>query len=337
MPPSPTDGPAVEVHGIVKRFGDTVALDNVDIELERGKILGFLGPNGAGKTTLVRVLATLLRPDAGRASVFGHDVVAEAATVRRIIGLTGQYAAVDELLTGRENLRMFGRLFHMPASEANQRADELLERFDLAFAADRPARTYSGGMRRRLDLASSLLTRPQLLFLDEPTTGLDPRSRGDIWQVIRELVSEGTTLLLTTQYLEEADQLADTIAVIDHGRIIAEGTGDELKSKVGGQVVEVVLDDPTDRDRTLSLLSGLRSDTEVHEVNDRKLHVAAPGEDGVRFLAAVARVLAAENITLRDLGLHRPTLDDVFLELTGHGAAPTSGQQQDAQSQAALS
>ena len=316
----PAGTKAIVVEGIVKKFGETVALDGVDITMDEGEILGFLGPNGAGKTTLVRVLATLLRPDAGRASVFGHDVVAEADAVRNIIGLTGQYAAVDELLTGRENLRMFGRLFHMSRGAADQRADELLERFELAYAADRPARTYSGGMRRRLDLASSLLTRPRLLFLDEPTTGLDPRSRTEIWQVIRELVAEGTTLLLTTQYLEEADQLADTIAVIDRGRIIARGTGDELKEKVGGQVVEVVLVDPADRDRTIEVLCALRGNTEVHRVDTRKLHVAAPGEDGVTVLSEVARALADEGVRLRDLGLHRPTLDDVFLELTGHGA-----------------
>src|SRR5438270_8149410 len=212
--------PAVRVERIVKRFGPTRALDGVDLEVAEGTVFGLLGPNGAGKTTLVRVLATLLEPDAGRAEVFGRDVVEDAPDVRAMLGLTGQFAAVDELLTGRENLQMFGRLFDLSRGEARRRANELLVRFDLANAADRPARTYSGGMRRRLDLASSLLTRPRVLFLDEPTTGLDPRSRNEIWVIVRELVREGTTLLLTTQYLEEADQLADEIAVIDHGRVI---------------------------------------------------------------------------------------------------------------------
>ena len=226
---------AVEAEGIVKRFGETVALGGVDLAVEEGSVFGLLGPNGAGKTTMVRVLATLLRPDSGSASVFGRDVVASANDVREMIALTGQFAAVDELLTGRENLRMFGQLFRLSRAEAGRRAGELLERFDLTDAGDRTAKTYSGGMRRRLDLASSLLTRPRMLFLDEPTTGLDPRSRNQIWDIIRDLVREGTTILLTTQYLEEADQLTDRIAVIDHGRVIAEGTGDELKDSVGGE------------------------------------------------------------------------------------------------------
>jgi daunorubicin resistance ABC transporter ATP-binding subunit len=233
--------PAVRVEGVVKRFGATVALDGAGLEIPAGMVFGLLGPNGAGKTTLVRILATLLTPDAGRAEVFGHDVAGEPAAVRELIGLTGQFAAVDELLTGRENLEMFGRLFKLPGEQARRRAGELLERFDLVQAADRPARTYSGGMRRRLDIASSLLTRPQVLFLDEPTTGLDPRSRNEIWAIARELRREGTTLLLTTQYLEEADQLADRIAVIDRGKVIAEGTGNELKDRVGGQILEVEL------------------------------------------------------------------------------------------------
>src|SRR6059058_1157199 len=229
MGTSPSVAPAVRVGGVVKRFGATTALAGVDLSVEEGTVFGLLGPNGAGKTTLVRVLATLLVPDGGSASVFGRDVVDDPSGVRASIGLTGQFAAVDEILSGRENLVMFGRLFDLPPSEAAERAGELLERFDLADAADRPARTYSGGMRRRLDLASSLLTRPRVLFLDEPTTGLDPRSRKEIWSVVRDLVRDGTTLLLTTQYLEEADQLTDRIAVIDHGRVIAQGTGDELK------------------------------------------------------------------------------------------------------------
>src|SRR3989440_158000 len=233
-----SSAPAVRVEGVIKRFGPTVALSGVDLQVPEGAVFGLLGPNGAGKTTLVRILATLLRPNGGRAEVLGHDVVGEAGTVRELIGLTGQFAAVDEILTGRENLEMFGRLFKLSRDEARRRAGELLERFDLADAADRPARTYSGGMRRRLDLASSLLTRPRILFLDEPTTGLDPRSRNQIWAIVRELQREGTTLLLTTQYLEEADELADQIAVIDNGRVIAQGTGNELKERIGGQILE---------------------------------------------------------------------------------------------------
>src|SRR4051795_2867837 len=236
--------PAVRVAGVTKHFGATVALAGVDLKVAEGTVFALLGPNGAGKTTLVRVLATLLAPDSGHAEVFGRDVVSEAPVVRELLGLTGQFAAVDEILSGRENLQMFGRLFDLSPAQARRRAAELLERFDLADAADRPARTYSGGMRRRLDLASSLLTRPRILFLDEPTTGLDPRSRNEIWGIVRELVREGTTLLLTTQYLEEADQLADRIAVIDHGRVTAEGTGSELKDRVGGAMLEVSLADP---------------------------------------------------------------------------------------------
>src|SRR3954463_2754399 len=245
---------AVHAEGIVKRFGSTVALDRVDLAVEEGTVLGLLGPNGAGKTTMVRVLATLLRPDEGSASVFGRDVVAQASQVREVIALTGQFAAIDELLTGRENLRMFGQLFRLDRREAGRRADELLEQFALASAGDRVARTYSGGMRRRLDLASSLLTRPRMLFLDEPTTGLDPRSRNQIWAIARELVRDGTTLLLTTQYLEEADELADRIAVIDHGRVIGEGTGNELKERIGGQILEVELLSAASRDTARSAL-----------------------------------------------------------------------------------
>src|SRR3954451_1885573 len=231
-----SSAPAVLVQGVTKTFGTTAALAGVDLVVPEGTVFGLLGPNGAGKTTLVRVLATLLAPDAGRAEVLGIDVVADAPAVRELLGLTGQVAARDEIPPGRETLQMFARLFDLTPAQARQRADELLERFDLADAADRPARTYSGGMRRRLDLASSLLTRPRILFLDEPTTGLDPRSRNQIWVVVRELVRDGTTLLLTTQYLEEADELADRIPVVDHGRVIAEGTGAELKEQIGGQL-----------------------------------------------------------------------------------------------------
>src|SRR5438046_3231773 len=257
MSSSSVSAPAVRAEGVAKSFGATRALLGVDLIVPEGTVFGLLGPNGAGKTTLVRVLATLLTPDAGRAEVFGRDVVHDATGVRELLGLTGQFAAVDEMLTGRENLQMFGRLFDLSAGDARRRANELLERFDLADAADRPARTYSGGMRRRLDLASSLLTRPRVLFLDEPTTGLDPRSRNEIWSVMRELVREGRPLLLTTQYLEEADQLADQIAVIDHGRVIAQGTGRELKDRVGGQILEVELSSAAQRAQAQSVLAGI--------------------------------------------------------------------------------
>ncbi len=318
--------PAVHITGVTKHFGDTVALAGVDLEVEEGTVFALLGPNGAGKTTLVRVLATLLTPDAGRAEVFGHDVVHQAPAVRELLGLTGQFAAVDEILSGRENLQMFGRLFDLSPADASKRATELLERFDLADAADRPARTYSGGMRRRLDLASSLLTRPRVLFLDEPTTGLDPRSRNQIWAIVRELVSEGTTLLLTTQYLEEADQLADRIAVIDHGRVIAQGTGNELKDRVGGQILEVELQTADQRDQALQVLAGVGcGEPEPADRADR-LTLPAP-RDGLELVEDAAVALREAGVGVSELGLRRPTLDDVFLQLTGappsaDGAAP---------------
>jgi ABC-2 type transport system ATP-binding protein len=325
--------PAVRVAGVVKRFGATVALAGVDLEVAEGTVFGLLGPNGAGKTTLVRVLATLLAPDSGHAEVFGRDVVSEAPAVRELLGLTGQFAAVDEILTGRENLQMFGRLFDLSPAEARRRAVELLERFDLADAADRPARTYSGGMRRRLDLASSLLTRPRILFLDEPTTGLDPRSRNEIWGIVRELVREGTTLLLTTQYLEEADQLADRIAVIDRGRVIAQGTGNELKDRVGGQILEVELSTAAQRDEAQSVLAGVGcGDPAPGERLDR-LTLPAP-RDGLELIEEAASALRHAGIGVSDLGLRRPTLDDVFLQLTGvppsqDGASPPVPPSQD--------
>src|SRR4051795_13170722 len=308
--------PAVRVEGVVKRFGSTVALAGVALEVAERRVFGLLGPNGAGKTTLVRVLATLLAPDAGRAEVFGRDVVHDAAGVRELLGLTGQFAAVDELLTGRENLEMFGRLFDLSAAEARARADELLERFELADAADRTARTYSGGMRRRLDLASSLLTRPRVLFLDEPTTGLDPRSRNQIWGIVRELKREGTTLLLTTQYLEEADELADRIAVIDHGRVIAQGTGNELKDRVGGQILEVELVDAAQRDKAQAVLAGVGCGEPEPDERPNRLKLPAP-RDGLELVEEAAAELRRTGIAVSDLGLRRPTLDDVFLQLTG--------------------
>ncbi|MBW3578194.1 MAG: ATP-binding cassette domain-containing protein [Actinobacteria bacterium] len=308
----------LQAEGIRRTFDATVALDSVDLEVAQATVVALLGPNGAGKTTFVRILATLLVPDSGRAQVFGHDVVTQAPAVRRRIALTGQFAAVDELLTGRENLRMFARLFHLDRVEASARADALLDRFGLADAGDRPVRTYSGGMRRRLDLASSLVTQAQLLFLDEPTTGLDPRSRRQMWQVIRDLVGEGVTLLLTTQNLEEADELADRIVVMDRGRIIAEGTGDELKDDVGGQVVFVRLQHPSDRDRAVRALTAVGCEPR-HERHADALSLPVR-HDGVGLVADVAHALQNAEIAVLDLALRRPTLDDVFLELTGRRA-----------------
>jgi ABC-2 type transport system ATP-binding protein len=319
---------AVSAEGIVKRFGSTLALAGVDLQVEEGTLLGLLGPNGAGKTTMVRVLATLLEPDEGRATVFERDVVSEAQRVREMIALTGQFAAIDELLTGRENLRMFGRLFRVGGEEAGKRADELLERFDLSDAADRTAKTYSGGMRRRLDLASSLVTRPRMLLLDEPTTGLDPRSRMQIWDVLRGLVRDGVTILLTTQYLEEADQLADRITVVDQGRVIAEGTSDELKDSVGRQMIEVRLVDPTDRPRALEALASLGCGTPEPSESERELTLPAPRE-GVAIVAAAARALDHAEVPVSDLALRRPTLDDVFLTLTGRLAEDGAGEDRD--------
>jgi ABC transporter DrrB family efflux protein len=317
---SPMAEPVIRVEGIVKRFGATRALAGVDLDVAEASVFGLLGPNGAGKTTLVRILTTLLTPDAGNAHVLGHDLLEDPNAVREVVALTGQFAAVDEMLTGRENLQMFGRLFGLAPTTARQRADELLERFDLADAADRRARTYSGGMRRRLDLASSMLTRPRVLFLDEPTTGLDPRSRNEIWSVVRELVRDGTTLLLTTQYLEEADQLADRIAVIDHGEVIAEGTGSELKDKVGGQILEVELVDAAERDNARAALTKIGCGDPEPGERLAQLTLPAP-RDGLEMIEDAAAALRRAEIAVSDLGLRRPTLDDVFLQLTG---APSS-------------
>ena len=319
--------PAIIVKGLKKYFGDVQALDGVDIEVPRGTVFGLLGPNGAGKTTMVRILATLLPPDGGSATVAGYDVVRDAATLRTVIGLTGQYAAVDEHLTGRENLELVGVLNHLGKPSARKRALELLERFDLVEAADRTAKTYSGGMRRRLDLAASLVAHPVVLFLDEPTTGLDPRGRMQLWGIIRELVVEETTLLLTTQYLEEADVLSDRIAVIDGGRVIAEGTANELKARVGGEVIEVVVADRPQLDLAVKELAGLGAGSPHTDEITRRITIPA-GEHGGGVLAETVRRLDQADVAFSDLALRRPTLDDVFMTLTGHSAeeAPENGQ-----------
>ncbi|MBO0684803.1 MAG: ATP-binding cassette domain-containing protein [Candidatus Dormibacteraeota bacterium] len=309
---------AIHAQGLVKRFGETVALDGLDLDVPEGSIFAMLGPNGAGKTTAVRIFTTLLKPDAGRASVAGLDVVKDAKRLKASIGVTGQDTAVDEYLTGRENLEMIGRLYHLAARDARYRAAELLEQFDLADAGDRPAKTYSGGMRRRLDLAASLIVLPPVLFLDEPTTGLDPRSRRQMWDVIGSLAGAGATVLLTTQYLEEADELASQIAVVDAGRVIAEGTSDELKSKVGGDRIEVAVARDTAFERA-ALVVGRHVSGEVSfDQAQRRFSGAAP--EGAGQLAALVRDLDAASIEITDLQLRRPSLDDVFLQLTGHQA-----------------
>ncbi|HEX2274371.1 MAG TPA: ATP-binding cassette domain-containing protein [Acidimicrobiales bacterium] len=310
--------PAILVEDLHKRFGSVVAIDGIDLAVDPGTVFGLLGPNGAGKTTAVRILTTILRPDSGRALVLGHDVTREPAAVRLRIGLAGQFAAVDGNLTGRENLELIGRLTQLRREVTRRRASELLERFGLGDAADRPARSYSGGMRRRLDVAAALVHRPPVLFLDEPTTGLDPHSRNDLWEMIRELVAEGTTVLLTTQYLEEADRLANRVAVIDMGRVIAEGTSAELKANLGATVVEVAFADAATTERANALLAGL--DGLAPEGDGDVLRLS--GDDGTRTLMAVLRALDGHGIAPTRLALREPSLDDVFLALTGHKAEP---------------
>ena len=308
----------IRASGLVKRYGSVTALDGLDLAVPEGTILGLLGPNGAGKTSAVRVLTTLLDADEGTAEVAGIDVRADPQGVRERIGLSGQYAAVDEYLTGFENLDMIGRLYRLGRKRSRERARELLERFTLTEAADRPVKTYSGGMRRRLDLAGALVAAPTVLFLDEPTTGLDPRGRTDMWEVIRELVAGGTTLLLTTQYLEEADRLADDIVVIDHGRVIAQGSSDQLKAKVGGERVELVVASAADLPSARRVLSGLSMGEVQVEESSRRL--VAPVSGGAGVLLEVLRQLDTAGVAVFDVGLRRPTLDDVFLILTGQPA-----------------
>lgn len=312
----------VEATGLVKAYGEVVALAGLDLAVAEGTVLGLLGPNGAGKTTAVSILTTLLKPDSGSATVAGADVINAPQEVRKLIGLSGQYAAVDEALTGYENLDMIGRLYHLGRDRSRARSRELLERFDLADAANRPVKTYSGGMRRRLDLAGALVAESPVLFLDEPTTGLDPRSRTELWAIIRDLVYRGRTLLLTTQYLEEADQLCDDIVVIDHGREIAHGTSDELKRKVGGERIEATLTHPHDLDRARDVLAPIAVGEIQVEQAARTLLVPIAG--GAQILTDALRRLDAESIELSDVMLRRPTLDDVFLTLTGHHADESS-------------
>ncbi len=313
---------AIQAEGLVKRFGKTVAVAGVDLTVRPGTVFGLLGPNGAGKTTVVRMLATLLKPDGGTASVDGFDIARDADQVRARIGLTGQYAAVDEDLTGFENLLLIARLLEIPRREAKERARDLLERFELAEAGNRSAKTYSGGMRRRLDLAASLISTPKILFLDEPTTGLDPRSRGDVWAMVRELVAEGTTVLLTTQYLDEADRLANEIAVIDHGSVIASGTSAELKAKVGGQTLDVRPTDPADLTTVGEIVAAAVGRPPTSTAEDPGLLSVAV--DDAQALPIVVARLQSEHIAITELALRLASLDEVFLALTGHTAEDES-------------
>ena len=311
-PPTGTDI-AIEASGLVKRFGKTTALDGVDLIARRGTVLGLLGPNGAGKTTAVRILATLIRPDAGTARVVGHDVQRDAHQVRQLIGLTGQYASVDEMLSGFNNLVMIGRLLGIPRGQAKARATELLERFGLAEAARRPAKTYSGGMRRRLDLAASMVGRPQVLFLDEPTTGLDPRSRKELWEIVRGLTADGATVLLTTQYLEEADRLCHDITVVDHGKVIAAGTPGELKARVSGQVLEVTPADSSRAAEIAAIITERTGSSPATSPDSGTVTVQVPDASAVPTLV---RDLDDKGIAVEELALRKPSLDEVFLSLT---------------------
>jgi ABC-2 type transport system ATP-binding protein len=317
------DTSTVVAEGLLKRYGSTMALDGFDLVVRRGSVCGLLGPNGAGKTTAVRVLTTLLRPDGGRAEVAGFDVVREAGRVRQRIGLVGQTPAVDEVVSGRENLVMFGRLFHLGTHRARARADELLEHFGLADTGRKAVKQYSGGMRRRLDLAASLILAPEVLFLDEPTTGLDPRGRNEVWASIRSLVASGTTVMLTTQYLDEADQLADRICVIDSGRVIAEGTPDELKSRLGGDRIDVVVARVEDLTAAAAIVEGAAAG--APDVDPDLRRVSAPVADRMAAMTGILAGLSAASITAEDLSVRRPTLDEVFMELTGHRAEPSPG------------
>ena len=319
--PSSPRGATVEARGLVKRYGPLVALDGLDLTVTEGTVLGLLGPNGAGKTTAVSILTTLLTPDAGTAMVAGADVVASPSEVRRRIGLSGQYAAVDEHLTGYENLDMIGRLYHLGRKRSRERAHELLDQFSLADAGDRPAGTYSGGMRRRLDLAGALVAEPPVLFLDEPTTGLDPRTRNELWTAIRDLVKRGSTVVLTTQYMEEAEQLANDIVVIDHGREIAHGTADELKAMVGGNRIEVALQSDASIDEARLVLARFA----VGDLSVDGRSLAAPVSGGAQTLTEALRSFDSAGIELRDVGLRRPILDDVFLAVTGHMSEHENG------------
>jgi ABC-2 type transport system ATP-binding protein len=313
-----TDTPAIQAEGLTKNFGKTRALAGIDLTVQAGTIYGLLGPNGAGKTTAVRVFATLLRPDGGRAQVLGQDVVTQAPAVRRSIGLTGQYAALDEFLTGRANLIMLGQLSRLTAAAARRRADDLLERFDLTEAATRAVKTYSGGMRRRLDLAASLIGQPKVLFLDEPTTGLDPNARAMTWEIVRGLAADGTTLLLTTQYLEEADHLASRIAVIDHGQVIAEGTPRQLKASVGGETLEITLADGADAEAAMTAVKPYADGSVEPDEDMQRLVVPVKVADGLT--TDVVRSLDAAGVRVSDVTLRRASLDDVFFSLTGHPA-----------------